>query len=247
MASKKALAVIAGVGPGTGTAIAKKFASLYNVVLLARSPSSYETAANEINSSGGSALGLPVDVLDEASVSNVFKTVDEKFPGQPVAAVIYNVGGKFVRKPFLEQTLENFKTGLEGSAIGAFIFAKAALPHLVSSASHSDLTHPPTLIFTGATASFKANPQLESFSPGKFALRSLSQSLAKEFGPEGVHVSHVIVDGIIDTPATKAWGSGLPDSKIQPDAIAETYWSLHQQPRTCWSWELDIRPYVEKW
>src|SRR4051812_32122704 len=101
------------------------------------------------------------------------------------------------------------------------------------------------MIFTGATASVKGSPQLQGFSPGKFALRSLTQSLAKEFGPEGVHIAHLIVDGGINTPATKGWLDDVPDAKISVDAIAETYMQLHQQSRTAWTWELDIRPYIE--
>ncbi|KAK6534946.1 hypothetical protein TWF281_006246 [Arthrobotrys megalospora] len=248
MAAKQAVALVAGVGPGTGAAIAKKFASLYSVVLLARTPASYETTVKEINESGGSAIGLPADVQDEASIKSVFEQVTKQFPDKPVAAAIYNVGGVFTRKPFLEQSVENFKLGYQTSVLGAFIFAQAALPHLLSATKSESLPHPPSLFFTGATAAIKGSPYLQSFSPGKFALRSLTQSLSKEFGPEGVHVSHLIVDGIIDTPKTAEWLKGAPEgSKIEPAAIAETYWALHQQPRTTWTWELDVRPYVEKW
>ncbi|KAK6362275.1 hypothetical protein TWF730_005971 [Orbilia blumenaviensis] len=247
MAARQAIALVAGVGPGTGAAIAKKFASLYSVVLLARSPNSYETTVKEINEAGGTAVGFSADVQDEASVKNVFEQVAKEFPDRPVAAAIYNVGGVFSRKPFLEQSVEGFKLGYETSVLGAFIFAQAALPHLLSAAK-SPIPHPPSLFFTGATAAIKGSPYLQSFSPGKFALRSLTQSLAKEFGPGGVHVSHLIVDGVIDTPKTAEWLKGAPEgSKIDPAAIAETYWALHQQPRTTWTWELDVRPYVEKW
>ncbi|KAJ6265000.1 hypothetical protein Dda_1155 [Drechslerella dactyloides] len=247
MAAKQAVAVIAGVGPGTGAAIAKKFASLYDVVLLARTPASYESTAKEINDAGGSAIGFSADVQDEASVKNAFEEMTKKFPEKPLAAAIFNVGGAFYRKPFLELDSQMFKTGFETSALGAFIFAQAAIPHLLKAVDQSP-AHPPSLFFTGATAALKGGPQMECFSPGKFAQRSLSQSLAKEFGPAGIHVSHLVVDGLIDTKKTKGWMKDAPeDSKISPDAIAETYWALHQQPRTTWTWEIDIRPYVEKW
>ncbi|KAF3914133.1 hypothetical protein AA313_de0207686 [Arthrobotrys entomopaga] len=249
MATKKAFAVVAGVGPGTGAAIAKKFASLYSVVLLARSPASYEATAKEINEAGGTAIGFSADVQDETSVKNAFEEASKKFAGIPLAAAIYNVGGVFVRKPFMEQTVDDFKLGYQTSVLGAFIFAQTALPHLLKSAKSSPaLEYPPSLFFTGATGALKGSPYLQSFSPGKFAQRSLTQSLAKEFGPEGVHVSHLVVDGIIDTPMTKGWLKDGPEgNKIEPDAIAETYLALHKQPKTTWTWELDVRPYVEKW
>lgn len=89
---------------------------------------------------------------------------------------------------------------------------------------------------------------MSSFSTGKWALRALSQSLAKEFGPRGVHVGHAIIDGVIDIPRTKEWMKDAgPDAKIDPAAIAESYWNLHTQPRSCFTWEIDVRPYVEKW
>ncbi|EPS35146.1 hypothetical protein H072_11533 [Dactylellina haptotyla CBS 200.50] len=247
MATKQAFAVIAGVGPGTGAAIAKKFASLYSVVLLARSPASYENTAKEINEAGGTAIGFSVDVQDEASVKKAFDEAAQKFPDQSLAIAIYNVGGVFIRKPFLEQTVGDFKTGYEASVLGAFNFAQASLPYLLKTAKASH-QHPPSLFFTGATGALKGSPYLQSFSPGKFAQRSLTMSLAKEFGPEGVHVSHLVVDGIIKTPKTAAWMKDAPEgSKIEPDAIAETYLALHKQPKTTWTWELDIRPFVEKW
>ena len=152
-----------------------------------------------------------------------------------------------MRKPFLELTDDEFFAGLEVSGKGAFLFSKAFLPLLLKGLQSSP-ENPPSLIFTGATASIKANALMSSFNTGKFALRALSSSLAKEFGPQGVHVAHAIIDGVIDTPATKEWmkDAGL-DAKISPDAIAEAYWHLHTQPRSAFTWEIDIRPSVEKW
>ena len=138
---------------------------------------------------------------------------------------------------------------LTSCSIGGVYFAQAALPSLIATSKlkSTALPNPPTLIFTGATASVKGSPQCEAFSPGKFALRSLTQSLAKEFGPQGVHVSHIVVDGVIDIARTAAYVFKDEDAKISTTAIADTYWHLHAQPRTTWTWELDIRPYVEKW
>lgn len=109
-------------------------------------------------------------------------------------------------------------------------------------------SHPPTLIFTGATASVKANAQMSSFACAKFALRALATSIAKEFAPKGVHVAHAVIDGVIDIPRTKDWLKDMPpEAKIGAEDIAETYWNLHTQSRRCFTNEVDIRPMLEKW
>lgn len=149
---------------------------------------------------------------------------------------------------------------------GAFNFAQRSLPLLLDSRESSE--YPPTLIFTGATASLRGSANYASFASAKFALRALAQSLAREFGPQGVHVSHTIIDGVIDIPRTKEWANEHEDGKLSPHAvsvisfgiliwyidlvtdllqIADSYWYLHTQPRTTFAFELDLRPYVEKW
>ncbi|KAI9809762.1 MAG: hypothetical protein M1825_000195 [Sarcosagium campestre] len=199
---------------------------------------SYFSSTNTASTSAGSSTGLPI-----------------------LAAAIFNVGGGFMRKPFLDLTGDEFEAGYEANGRGAFNFSQAVLPLLLDRAANAGSSaqqeqqqqeeeyHPPTLIFTGATASIKANAGVAAFASSKWMKRALSQSLAKEFGPRGVHVAHVVVDGVIDVPHTKGFevGGGAPDAKISPDGIAEAYWNLHAQPRTNFTWELDIRPYVEKW
>jgi NAD(P)-dependent dehydrogenase (short-subunit alcohol dehydrogenase family) len=141
---------------------------------------------------------------------------------------------------------------------GAFVFSQHVLPLLlkhVSSNPSADTASnlhtgnfPPTLIFTGATASVKANAQMAGFACAKFALRALSTSIAKEFAPQGVHVAHAIIDGVIDIPRTKEWLKGLPaEAKIGADDIAESYWNLHVQSKRGFTNEIDIRPQLEKW
>ncbi|OJD25574.1 hypothetical protein ACJ73_03061 [Blastomyces percursus] len=240
----KAIAVIAGVGAGTGASIARKFAQKYSVAVLARSPTSYQSLVQEISSGGGNAVGINTDVTSVASVKSAFAEISNAFPGAPVAAAIYNVGGGFVRKPFLELSQEDFTAGYESNAKGAFHFSQAVLPLLLKS---QNLEHPPTLIFTGATASLRGSALCSSFATGKSALRALSQSLAREFGPQGIHVCHAIIDGIIDIERTKGFHFDVPDAKLAPNSIADTYWFLHTQPKTTFTQELDLRPYVEKW
>ncbi|KAF2761917.1 NAD(P)-binding protein [Pseudovirgaria hyperparasitica] len=244
--ASKLIAIVAGVGPGTGAAVAKKFAASYPVVLLARNPDSYEPLAKEINGGGGKAIGISTDISNSQSVKDAFAKIEQEFGKDVAAAAIFNASGRFQRKPFLELTEEDFNVGLDVSAKGAFLFSQATLPLLQKGKASSQ--HPPSLIFTGATASVKGSAQMSSFATGKFALRALTQSLAREFGPQGIHVSHAIIDGVIDIPRTKEWMKDAgPEAKISADGIADAYWHLHTQPRTTFTWEIDIRPAVEKW
>jgi len=131
---------------------------------------------------------------------------------------------------------------------GAFIFSQHTLPLLLKHAEDSSAKYPPTLIFTGATASIKANANMSSFASAKFAMRALSTSIAKEFAPKGVHVAHAVIDGVIDIARTKEWLKDMPpEAKIGADDIAETYWNLHLQSKRCFTNEIDIRPMLEKW
>jgi len=130
------------------------------------------------------------------------------------------------------------------------LFSQAVLPLLLKYAeSSSESTHPPTLIFTGATASIKANARMSSFASAKFAKRALAMSLAREFAPQGVHVAHAIIDGVIDIPKTKEWMTDVDPmkGKIGADDIAEAYWNLHCQSLRAFTNEIDIRPMLEKW
>ncbi|KAJ6073689.1 uncharacterized protein N7446_001466 [Penicillium canescens] len=226
--TSKFLAIIAGVGPGTGASIARKFGKAYSVVVLARNPDNFDPVVQEINASGGQAFGISTDVSDSKSVNAAFDKIASQYPSSKVVAAVFNTGGGFVRKPQ-----------------GAFNFAQRSLPLLLDSRESSE--YPPTLIFTGATASLRGSANCAGFASAKFALRALAQSLAREFGPQGVHVSHTIIDGVIDIPRTKAWVNEHVDGKLSPDAIADSYWYLHTQPRTTFAFELDLRPYVEKW
>ena len=165
-----------------------------------------------------------------------------------VRAAIFNANSAFARKPFLEISEKEWDEGFITAVKAAYNFSSAVLPLLSlakdKQGEKNDLP-PPTLIFTGATASLKGSANTSVFASTKFAVRALNQSLAREYGPKGVHVAHVIIDGVIDIPRTKAWE--LPEGgKLDPNAIAETYWNLHAQPATAWTWEQDLRPSIEK-
>ena len=129
---------------------------------------------------------------------------------------------------------------------GAFQFSQHVLPYLLKGAKSAK--HPPTLIFTGATASVKANGRVASFASACFAKRALAISLAKEFAPQGIHVAHAVIDGPIDIPGRTDYRAQLAtEAKIDPDDIAEAYWNLHTQSKRCFTNEIDIRTALEKW
>ncbi|KAE8387700.1 NAD(P)-binding protein [Aspergillus alliaceus] len=243
----KPIAIVAGAGPGTGAAIARRFAKAYPVVLLARTQANLVPLAQSIHQNGGSALAISADVTNADAIDSTMAQIKTHFGRDvSVAAAIFNVASKFTRKPFLDSNAE-FLDSLEATARGASNFSKAVIPSMVREAKDSEQQYPPTLIFTGATAAMKGGPGLGSFAMSKFAVRALSQSLAREFGPQGVHVAHAIIDGIIATEKTKDYNKDRPDSKIDPDSIAEAYWFLHTQPRSAFTHELDLRPYCENW
>jgi NAD(P)-dependent dehydrogenase (short-subunit alcohol dehydrogenase family) len=147
--------------------------------------------------------------------------------------LVYNASG-FKRGNVLDITVEDFENAWKITARGAFVSAKEVLAHMVEQGKG-------TIIFTGATASLRGGALFPAFASSKFALRALAQSIAREFGPKGVHTAHVIIDGGVDTQHT-----GKP-TLISPDAIADTYWHLHFQHNTSWTQELELRPSVEKW
>ncbi|KAL7624036.1 hypothetical protein AAE478_005593 [Parahypoxylon ruwenzoriense] len=244
--SSKFFAIVAGAGPGTGRACALRFAKAYPVVLLTRNPESYQDTVAEINKSGGKAIGISADASDVKSVNSAFETIAKELPGLKLAAAIYNVGAGFKRKPFLELDVEDFDTSVGGNSRGLFNFAQKAIPLLLEAVPESE--HPPTLLITGATASIRGSALFSTMAASMFARRALGQSLAREFGPKGIHVAHAIIDGVIDIPRTSGYvvNGGVEDSKLRADAIAESYWNLHTQHRSAFTQEVDMRPYVEK-
>ncbi len=160
-----------------------------------------------------------------------------------VRSVVFNVGNN---QPlaFADLTAETFETFWRTCTLAGFLTAKAALPVLEPNGG--------SLLFTGASASMRGRPGFAHFSAAKAGLRNLAQALAKEFGPRGIHVGHVVVDGVIDGERVRqAFGEYLDnlgeDGSLQPDDIAEAFWFLHNQPRNAWTFEVDIRPFKENW
>ncbi|KAI1810854.1 hypothetical protein GGS20DRAFT_151488 [Poronia punctata] len=244
----KFFAVIIGAGGGTGGAVAARFSKAYPVVLLARTPATYESSVKAINDAGGKAIGISADANSRASIDAAFETIAKELPDHKLAAAIYNASGGLAPTPFAEIDPQTLETSIDVNIRGFFNFAQKTLPLLEDAVSTSP--NPPSLIVTGATGSVRGTARFATFAAGKWAKRGLAQSIAREYAPKGVHVAHAVIDGIITGPRTEHLthaNGGAPDGKISADSIAETYWSLHTQHRSGFTWEVDIRPYVEKW
>jgi NAD(P)-dependent dehydrogenase (short-subunit alcohol dehydrogenase family) len=240
--SETQVAWIAGVGAsaGLGAALGRRFARAgLLAVLTGRNAQRVSAVAAEITSAGGRAMVLAGDV---SSATDIERMAAEVAVLGSLRAAIFNAGNA-VRGTPLELTPQQFESTWRGSAYAGFLFAHAALPALLAARGGS-------LLFTGATASLRGRGPFVAFASAKAALRSIAQSFAREYGPQGVHVAHIVIDGGIDGERLR---SGAPervaqagnDGLLHPDAIAETYWQLHQQHRSAWTHELDLRPFKE--
>ena len=236
-------AIIIGAGDATGSAITKKFASHGYKVCPVRRPGSIDKVnalAKEINESGGWAKGYGIDARDEEAVINFFKDVEENIA--PIDVVIFNPGAN-VFFPIEDTTARVFRKVWEMAAFGGFLSGREAAKYMKKRNSGS-------IFFTGATASLRGSSGFSAFASAKFALRALSQSMARELGPEGIHVSHFIIDGAIDTAFIKEnfpdiYALKEKDGILSPEKIADSYWFVHSQHRSAWTHELDLRPYME--
>lgn len=231
------VAVVAGVGPGLGAAVARRFAREgYAVALVARRETHLASVREEIESEGGAALPVTADATNAGSVAAAFGRVRSEL-GDP-EVLVYNAGA-FQMGGILELTPEQFDDCLRANCSGAFYAAQQALPAMVEAGRG-------TVILTGATASLRGGARFSALATGKFALRALAQSMAREFGPQGVHVAHAVIDGQIETPRLRqASPERDASTTLDPDSIAETYWQLHAQDPRAWTLELDLRPSPE--
>ncbi|KAJ7722657.1 hypothetical protein DFH07DRAFT_856736 [Mycena maculata] len=252
--------VVAGIGNGSGTggAVARLFAKEgYNVALVSRGSESLNALAQAIKVSGGNAESFPVTTYGPDELTAAFAAIHARYPTPEYAitAAIFNAG-QSVWKPFLDVTPEDIRESNKVNIEGSFAFARAAILAFQKNAPSPATGAKGTLVFTGATASLRGNVITSVFASGKFALRALSQSLAKEFGKQDIHVSHAIIDGGIATGNTRGDRNTEPSGpvenptpalKLSPEAIAASYLYLVNQDRSAWTWELDLRPAHEKW
>jgi NAD(P)-dependent dehydrogenase (short-subunit alcohol dehydrogenase family) len=206
-------------------------------VLAARQAKHLDPVVRAIEANGGSAEGHALDATDEAAVEKLFKQIDAK--GAPLDLAVYNAGA-FMRTSILEATAADFERCWRIGCLGGFLVGRAAARRMAERGAG-------TIIFTGATASRRGSAQFFNLAVGKFGLKALAESMARELQPKGVHVAHVVIDGQIASERYANLAKERPpDGLLDPNAIAETYWQLHRQHRSAWTFELELRPWVEK-
>ncbi|MEO1329734.1 MAG: SDR family NAD(P)-dependent oxidoreductase [Pseudomonadota bacterium] len=247
-------ALIVGAGPGLSASIARLFVSKgLTVSLAARSPEKLSDLAKTL---GAEAYGC--DVADRGSVSALFEALDASPAGAP-DVVIHNPSAR-VRGPFVDLDPDAVERAVATTALGAFHVAQEAARRMLPPGEgpgegpgeepgegRGEGRGRGAILFTGASASVKGYPQSAAFAMGKFAQRGLAQSLARELHPRGVHIGHINIDGAIRSEARgRVDAPGEPDRFLDPDAIARTYWHILEQDRSAWAWEIDLRPWVER-
>lgn len=233
------VAVVVGVGPGLGLSIARRFArEKYTVAILSRDLEKLTKMAEDIveKEKSGQVCAIRIDCADSKSVKEAFEAVNSL---GPVEALVYNANTPFPWPPpkFTEINAESFQRSITIPCVGAFLCVQQVIQGMVERQKG-------TLLFTGATASMRGGAGFSEIACGKFALRALAQSLAREYQPQGIHVAHIIVDGIISSARYNTIKE--EDTMMKPDEIAEIYWHVHSQHKSAWTHELDIRPFSEK-
>ena len=245
MAGSRGACVVIGAGDGVGGAIAKAFAAEGLVACVTRRPRNgdqLEGLAQEIRDVGGEARAYGVDAREEADMAALFDRIEAEVG--PIEVVVFNIGAN-VRFPILETTSRVFTKVWEMACFAGFLTGREAARVMVPRGRG-------TILFTGATASIRGREGFAAFAAAKAGLRAVAQSLARELGPKGIHVAHVVVDGAIDGVFSR---QNIPDIEarleedrvLKPADIAATYVALHRQRRSAWTHEIDLRPWSETW
>lgn len=242
----KPVAIVVGVGAeqGLGAALCRRFAAEgHHVIVGGRTPDKIDKAVRTVQSTGGSAEAFRIDTTVEADVVRLFEHAFAPRAGlDPVDLVVYNAGNN-QQIDFRELTAQAFEDFWRIGCFGGFLVGREAARRLVPLGRG-------TILFTGASGSLRGKPGFAHFAAAKAGLRMISQSMAREFGPQGIHVAHVVIDGGINGERLKTRRPALAkergeDGLLGIDAIADTYWHLHRQPSTAWAQEIDLRPYKE--
>ena len=237
------VALIIGAGDATGGAIARRFAQEGFITCVTRRDIEKLTPLKAtVEAAGGICHAFGSDARDEDAVVNLFAHIEANIG--PISVLVFNVGGN-VRFGITETTARVYRKVWEMCALGGFLTGREAAKVMLPRKRG-------TIIFTGATASLRGGIGYAAFAGGKHALRALAQSMARELGPQGIHVAHCVIDGAIDTAFIEArfperYALRDQDGILDPDAIADAYWRLHCQPRSAWTHELDLRPWLESW
>lgn len=240
MTERKAILVM-GAGDATGGAIAKRFAREGYVACVARrGADKLAPLVAEITAAGGSVRAFGCDARVEEQVQELFATIERDIG--PLEVVVFNIGAN-VRFSVTETTERVYRKVWEMAALAGFLTGREAAKVMLPRQRG-------TIIFTGATASLRGGKHFTAFASAKFALRATAQSMARELGPQGIHVAHPIIDGAIDTAFIRdnfpeMYQRKEQDGILNPAHIADTYWQIHCQPRDCWAHEMDLRPWLE--
>lgn len=244
MSTKTAVVVGVGAEAGVGAAVSRRFAAEgYHVLVAGKTAAKIEQAVRSIQAAGGSAEAMVTDTTREADVAQLFDRAMSPGAGrEPADLVVYNAGNN--RKlDFRELSAELFEDFWRVGCFGGFLVGREAARRLVPLGRG-------TVIFTGASGSLRGKPGFAHFAAAKAGLRMISQSMAREYGPLGIHVAHVVIDGGIDGERLRTFVPDMvarlgPDGLLGVDAIAEAYWFIHRQQRSAWTQELDLRPFKE--
>jgi len=236
------VALIVGAGDHLGSGIARRFAAEGFHIVATRRRGDLDPLVKEIEAAGGSATGVHSDARDEDEVVRLIDRIEKEFG--PLEVCVFNVGGN-VSFPILETTTRVYRKVWEMCALGGFLIGRESARVMLERARG-------TIIFTGATASLRGKEGFSAFSGGKHALRALAESMARELGPRGIHIGHVVIDGPIENDNSRKlfpqiYAERPDDGILQPDDIAEAYWNIHCQKRNAWTFEVDLRPYLEAW
>jgi NAD(P)-dependent dehydrogenase (short-subunit alcohol dehydrogenase family) len=240
-ASKVALVI--GAGDATGSAIARRFAREgYVVCVTRRSAAKLQALVDEIRAAGGVAHGFASDARKEDQVAELVEHIETQIGA--IEVFVFNIGAN-VPCSVLEETPRKFFKVWEMACYSGFLTSQAVARRMAGR-RHG------TILFTGATAALRGSANFAAFAVAKHGLRALAQSMARELGPLNVHVAHVVIDGAIDTAFIREnfpamYAARDQDGILSPEHIADAYWYLHSQPRDAWTFELDLRPWMERW
>jgi NAD(P)-dependent dehydrogenase (short-subunit alcohol dehydrogenase family) len=235
-------ALVIGAGDATGGAIARRFAREgFITCVTRRTADKLQPLVERIQTEGGTAHGFGSDARDEAQMGELVTRIERDIA--PIEVAVFNIGAN-VRFTVTETTERVYRKVWEMGALAGFLMGREVARVMVPRGRG-------TILFTGATASLRGSAGFSAFSGAKHALRALAQSMARELGPQGIHVAHIVIDGAIDTQFIaqnfpERYALKAQDGILSPEAIADNYWMLHQQQRSAWTHELDLRPWLEK-
>jgi len=237
------VALVIGAGDATGGAVAQRFAREgYTACVVRRHADALAPLVERIEAAGGRARAFGSDARREEAVVALIETIEREVG--PIEVFVFNIGAN-VPSPIVEETARKYYKIWEMAAFAGFLTAREVARRMLARGRG-------TMLFTGATASLRGAANFGAFAGAKHALRALAQSLARELGPQNIHVAHSIIDGAVDTAFIRdnfpeRYALKDRDGILNPEHIADAYWQIHRQPRDAWTFEFDLRPWMERW